>query len=55
MRPEKGHLGHVYQPDRRDPPGSVEIARQAARIVGLHVAGIDFITLDITLSVRDVV
>ena len=41
--------------DRTDDihPDNVEIARQAAMIVGLDVAGIDFITPDITRSLRD--
>jgi cyanophycin synthetase len=41
--------------DRTDDihPDNVEIARQAAMVVGLDVAGIDFITTDITQSVRE--
>ena len=40
--------------DRTDDihPDNVEIARQAAMVVGLDVAGIDFVTSDISLSVR---
>nr|MBA3337722.1 cyanophycin synthetase [Chloroflexia bacterium] len=40
--------------DRTDDihPDNVEIARQAAMVVGLDIAGIDFITSDIALSVR---
>ncbi len=34
-------------------PDNVEIAETAARIVGLDVAGIDFITPDITIPVRE--
>jgi cyanophycin synthetase len=41
--------------DRTDDihPDNVEIARQAAMVVGLDVAGIDFITADIARSVRE--
>ncbi len=41
--------------DRTDDihPDNVEIARQAAMVVGLDVAGIDFITPDIARSVRE--
>jgi cyanophycin synthetase len=41
--------------DRTDDihPDNVEIARQAAMVVGLDVAGIDFITTDIAQSVRE--
>lgn len=41
--------------DRTDDihPDNVEIARQAAMVVGLDVAGIDFITPDISRSVRE--
>ncbi|MDQ2653376.1 MAG: cyanophycin synthetase [Chloroflexota bacterium] len=41
--------------DRTDEvhPDNVEIARQAAMVVGLDVAGIDFIMPDITRSVRE--
>ncbi|HEU0116301.1 MAG TPA: cyanophycin synthetase [Thermomicrobiales bacterium] len=41
--------------DRTDDihPDNVEIARQAAMVVGLDVAGIDFITSDIAVSVRE--
>ena len=41
--------------DRTDEihPDNVEIARQAAMVVGLDVAGIDFITPDIARSVRE--
>ena len=41
--------------DRTDEihPDNVEIARQAAMVVGLDVAGIDFITADIARSVRE--
>lgn len=41
--------------DRSDDihPDNVEIARQAAMVVGLDVAGIDFITPDIARSVRE--
>ncbi len=41
--------------DRTDDihPDNVEIARQAAMVVGLDVAGIDFITPDITRSLRE--
>ena len=41
--------------DRTDDihPDNVEIARQAAMVVGLDVAGIDFITPDIASSVRE--
>jgi len=40
--------------DRTDEihPDNVEIARQAAMVVGLDIAGIDFITTDISESVR---
>ncbi|MGH2533891.1 MAG: cyanophycin synthetase [Thermomicrobiales bacterium] len=40
--------------DRTDDihPDNIEIARQAAMVVGLDVAGIDFIAADIALSVR---
>jgi len=40
--------------DRTDDihPDNMEIARQAAMVVGLDIAGIDFITDDIALSVR---
>jgi cyanophycin synthetase len=40
--------------DRTDEihPDNVEIARQAAMVVGLDIAGIDFITEDISLSAR---
>lgn len=40
--------------DRTDEihPDNVEIARQAAMVVGLDIAGIDFITTDIAQSVR---
>ena len=34
-------------------PDNVEIAEEAARVVGLDVAGIDFITADISLPVRE--
>ncbi len=34
-------------------PDNVEIAEEAARVVGLDVAGIDFIAADITQSVRE--
>jgi len=42
--------------DRTDDihPDNIEIARQAAMVVGLDVAGIDFIMPDITKSVRDI-
>src|SRR5215207_6976745 len=42
--------------DRTDDihPDNAEIARQAAMVVGLDVAGIDFVTPDITRSVREV-
>ncbi len=42
--------------DRTDEihPDNVEIARQAAMVVGLDIAGIDFITPDISQSVRQV-
>ncbi|MEJ7761221.1 MAG: cyanophycin synthetase [Thermomicrobiales bacterium] len=41
--------------DRTDDihPDNVEIARQAAMVVGLDIAGIDFITSDISQSVRN--
>jgi len=34
-------------------PENIEIAEEAARVVGLDIAGIDFIAPDITLPVRD--
>ncbi len=42
--------------DRTDDihPDNIEIARQAAMVVGLDIAGIDFITPDISQSVRQV-
>ncbi|MCO5216266.1 MAG: cyanophycin synthetase [Thermomicrobiales bacterium] len=41
--------------DRTDEihPDNIEIARQAAMVVGLDIAGIDFITEDITVSARE--
>src|SRR5918995_1064953 len=41
--------------DRTDDihPDNVEIARQAAMVIGLDIAGIDFITADISTSVRE--
>jgi cyanophycin synthetase len=41
--------------DRTDEihPDNVEIARQAAMVVGLDIAGIDFITEDISVSARE--
>jgi cyanophycin synthetase len=42
--------------DRTDDihPDNAEIAREAAMVVGLDVAGIDFITPDIAHSIRDI-
>jgi cyanophycin synthetase len=42
--------------DRTDEihPDNIEIAKQAAMVVGLDVAGIDFVTPDISRSVREV-
>lgn len=34
-------------------PDNIEIAEQAAKVVGLDIAGIDVISLDITVSMRD--
>ena len=34
-------------------PENIEIAEEAARVVGLDIAGIDFIAPDITLPVRE--
>ncbi len=63
-RPERGRIVQLKQTgnmstggtsiDRTDDihPDNVEIARQAAMVVGLDIAGIDFITTDIAQSVR---